>query len=90
MECPIYDASFSELERMVNELRKQDNRLLELCMFALIRDTKIYNGELDDVTKLKLMKTIKDNLNSDTYTLRLKLIDVYEKQEEIVQQEQLF
>lgn len=72
------EVSFQELERIVDEIRKQDNRLLELCMYALIRDTRIYNSELDDINKLKLMKTIKDNLNDDTYTLRKKLIDVYD------------
>lgn len=72
------EASFQELERIVDEIRKQDNRLLELCMYALIRDTRIYNSELDDINKLKLMKTIKDNLNDDTYTLRKKLINVYD------------
>ena len=35
--------------------------------------------ELDDVTKLKLMATIKNNLNNDTYTLRKKLIDVWKE-----------
>ena len=33
----------------VEDLIQIKNRLLELCMYALIRDTKIYNHELDDV-----------------------------------------
>lgn len=37
-----------------------------------------YNHELDDVNKLKLMNTIRNNLNNDTYTLRNKLIKVWE------------
>ncbi len=77
MIVPTYETSFRELEYTLDDLRKKYNRLLELCMFALIRDTKIYNGELDDVNKLLLMNTIKDNLNDDTYTLRKKLIDIY-------------
>lgn len=77
------ETSFNELERLIDVLRQQDNRLLELCMYALIRDTKIYTHELDDVNKLKLMKTIKDNLTDDTYTLRKKLIDVWEEQEKL-------
>ena len=77
MQVPTYDSSFKELEIIINDIRKENNRLLELCMFALIRDTKIYNHELDDVTKLKFMNTIKNNINDDTYTLRKKLIDVW-------------
>ena len=77
MQVPTYDSSFKELEIIINNIRKENNRLLELCMFALIRDTKIYNHELDDVTKLKFMNTIKNNINDDTYTLRKKLIDVW-------------
>ena len=77
MIVPTYESSYKELEIIVDSIRKENNRLLELCMYALIRDTKIYNHELDDVTKLKLINTIKNNLNDDTYTLRKKLIDVW-------------
>lgn len=70
--------SFKDLENTVNELRIQYNQLLELCMYALIRDTKIYNHELDDVTKLKFMNIIRTNLDADTYTLRKHLIKVWE------------
>ena len=70
--------SFKDLENIVDDLRIQYNQLLELCMYALIRDTKIYNHVLDDVNKLKLMNTIRNNLNNDTYTLRNKLIKVWE------------
>ena len=62
--------SFKDLEATVDDLRKQYNKLLELCMYALIRDTKIYYHELDSVTKLQFMSIIRNNLNSDTYTLR--------------------
>lgn len=73
-----YMTSFKDLENIADDLRIQYNQLLELCMYALIRDTKIYNHELDDVNKLKLMNTIRNNLNNDTYTLRNKLIKVWE------------
>jgi len=70
--------SFKDLENTVDELRMQYNQLLELCMYALIRDTKIYNHELDDVTKLKFMNIIRTNLDVDTHTLRKHLIEVWE------------
>lgn len=47
--------SFRNLESTMDDLRKQYNRLLELCMYSLIRDTEIYKHELDDVTKLSFM-----------------------------------
>lgn len=70
--------SFKDLENTVDELRIQYNQLLELCMYALIRDTKIYNHELDDATKLKFMNIIRTNLDIDTHTLRKHLIEVWE------------
>ena len=70
--------TFKDLENTVDELRIQYNQLLELCMYALIRDTKIYNHELDDVTKLKFMNIIRTNLDADTHTLRKHLIEVWE------------
>ena len=62
----------------VEELISVNNRLLELCIYALIRDTKIYNHEPCDLIKLKFMDIILHNLNDDTYTLRNKLIEVWE------------
>ena len=62
----------------INLLKKQNERLLELCMYSLIRDTKIYNHELCDLIKLKFMNIILQNLNDDTYTLRNKLIEAWE------------
>ena len=62
----------------VEELISVNNRLLELCMYALIRDTKIYNHELCDLIKLKFMNVILNNLNDDTYTLRKKLIEAWD------------
>lgn len=72
--------SFKDLENTVDELRIQHNKLLELCMYALIRDTKIYNHELDDVTKLRFMNIIRNNLDVDTHTLRKHLIEVWESE----------
>lgn len=69
---------FKELDITIDEIRYQNNRLLELCMYALIRDTYIYNHELDTMHKLKFMNAIINNLNDDTYTLRQKLIDIWE------------
>lgn len=51
-----------------------NNRLLELCVYALIRDTEIYNHELDTLTKLEFMNIIMKNLNDDTGTLKDKLL----------------
>ena len=62
----------------VEDLISLKNRLLELCMYALIRDTKIYNRELDDVHKYKFMAVILTNLNDDTFTLRKKLLKTWE------------
>ena len=51
-----------------------NNRLLELCIYALIRDTPIYKHELETLTKLKFMDIIMKNLNDDTGTLKDKLL----------------
>ena len=58
----------------VEKLIALNNRLLELCMYALIRDTPIYKHELDTLTKLKFMDIIMKNLNDDTGTLKDKLL----------------
>lgn len=75
-------ASFKDLENIEDELRQRYNRLLELCMYALIRDTSIINHELDEVNKLKFMSIINKNLNWDTYTLRQKLINWWKNGDE--------
>jgi hypothetical protein len=69
------------IQGYVEMIEKENTRLLELCMYGLIRDTKIYNREIDDVTKLKFMSTIKNNLTDDTYTLRKKLINIWKSGE---------
>ena len=69
------------VQNYVEMIEKENNRLLELCMYSLIRDTKIYNHELDDITKEKFIDTIKYNLSNDTYTLRKKLINIWKSDE---------
>lgn len=39
---------YQEIENILEEIRHENNQLLELCMFALIRDTKIYNKYLSN------------------------------------------
>lgn len=58
----------------VEKLIALNNRLLEICIYALIRDTPIYKHELDTLTKLKFMDIIMKNLNDDTGTLKDKLL----------------
>ena len=58
----------------VEKLIALNNRLLELCIYALIRDTPIYKHELDTLTKLNFMDIIMKNLNDDTGTLKDKLL----------------
>lgn len=55
-----------------------NNRLLEICIYALIRDTEIYNHELDTLTKSSFMDIIMRNLNDDTETLKYKLLQEWE------------
>lgn len=58
----------------VEKLIALNNRLLELCVYALIRDTPIYKRELATPTKLKFMDIIMENLDDDTGTLQEKLL----------------
>ena len=58
----------------VEKLIVLNNRLLEICIYALIRETPIYKHELDTLTKLKFMDIIMKNLNDDTGTLKDKLL----------------
>ena len=67
--------ALAEVEKLVNI----NNRLLEICIYALIRNTKLYNNELDTLTKLEFMDIILNNLNDDTCTLRNKLLSKWEE-----------
>lgn len=58
----------------VQKLIYTNKRLLELCVYALIRDTPIYIHELETLTKLKIMDIIMENLDDDTATLQEKLL----------------
>lgn len=59
------------------QLKEQNERLLELCMYALISSTKIYNHELANDTKKSFINIIKNNLNYDTYILKNKLLEAW-------------
>lgn len=58
----------------VEKLIYTNKRLLELCVYALIRDTPIYKHELETLTKLNFMDIIMENLDDDTGTLQEKLL----------------
>lgn len=66
----------------VENLIALNNRLLEICVYALIRDTEIYNHELDTLTKLNFMDIIMKNLNDDTETLKNKLLQKWKDEQE--------
>lgn len=67
--------ALEEVERLI----EINNRLLEICIYALISKTKLYNHELDTLTKLEFMDIILKNLNDDTNTLRDKLLSKCEE-----------
>lgn len=67
--------AIEEVERLINI----NNRLLEICIYALIRNTKLYNHELATLTKLEFMDIILNNLSDDTCTLRNKLLLKWEE-----------
>lgn len=64
----------------VEKLIYINTRLLEICIYALISNTKLYNHQLDTLTKLEFMDIILKNLNDDTRTLRDKLLLKWEGQ----------
>ena len=61
------------LPKIKNEIEKENDRLLELCMFALL-PKRIYNHELADKTKEAFKNIIKKNINEDTYTIRNEIV----------------
>lgn len=69
--------SILELENA--ELKKENKRLYELCMYSLISTTKIYNHELANDTKQAFIKIIRDNLEEDSNTIRSKIKDYWYK-----------
>ena len=74
----MYNRALEEVEKLIT----LNNRLLEICIYALIRDTPIYKHELDTLTKLKFMDIIMKNLNDDTGTLKEKLLYQWEEENE--------
>lgn len=71
--CHINRSFPKVVEKSYEDILKENKRLLELCMYALISSTKIYNHELANDTKQAFIKIIKENLNDDTSTLRNKI-----------------
>lgn len=61
------------LPKIKSAIEKENDRLLELCMFALL-PKRIYNHELADKTKEAFKNIIKKNINEDTYTIRNEIV----------------
>lgn len=61
------------LPKIKSAIEKENDRLLELCMFALL-PKRIYNHELADKTKEVFKNIIKKNINEDTYTIRNEIV----------------
>lgn len=57
----------------IDILQNKNERLLELCMFALL-PKKIYEHELADKTKEAFKNIIKQNINEDTHTIRNEIV----------------
>lgn len=75
--CEVAEELIKENNRENQQLKEQNERLSELCMYALISSTKIYNHELAIDTKKSFIDIIRNNLNYDTYTLRNKLLEAW-------------
>ena len=73
----VIDKTYDELQQENQQLKEQNERLLELCMYALISSTKIYNHKLANDTKKSFINIIKNNLNYDTYILKNKLLEAW-------------
>lgn len=55
------------------DIRKENERLLELCMLALL-PKRIYCHELSNKTKEAFKNIIRQNINEDTCTIRSKIV----------------
>lgn len=78
IECLHHDlnaanVTINELSNKIVSFYNENKKLLELCMYALISSTKIYNHELASDTKKLFINIIKANINDDTHTLRAKI-----------------
>lgn len=60
------------------ELQKENNRLLELCMYALL-PKNIYNHELAGDTRKTFMNIIKSNLDKDTCSIRYEIVKAWNR-----------
>lgn len=58
-------------------VRKENERLLELLMFALL-PKKIYCHELANNTKIAFKNIIKENIDEDTSTIRNEIVKYWE------------
>lgn len=68
------DKEIAYLKGKIDAMQDTTNdRLLELCMFALL-PKKIYEHELADETKKAFKNIIKQNINEDTHTIRNKIV----------------
>lgn len=61
------------LPKIKSAIEKENDRLLELCMFALL-PKRIYEHELADKTKEAFKNIIKQNINEDTHTIRNEIV----------------
>lgn len=75
--CDLIQHCFNDYDKDVDDLYKENQRLLELCMYTLISSTKLYNHELANDTKQAFMKIIKENINDDTYMLRCRILNYW-------------
>lgn len=57
----------------MSRIENNNERLLELCMFALL-PKRIYEHELADKTKEAFKNIIKQNINEDTHTIRNEIV----------------
>ena len=77
----VLDPTTNECKALYNyitNLQKENKRLYELCMYALISSTKIYNHELAIITKQAFIQIIKENLQEDTFAIRDKIKKYWE------------
>ena len=57
----------------MSRIENNNERLLELCMFALL-PKRIYEHELADKTKEAFKNIIKQNINEDTHIIRNEIV----------------
>lgn len=65
-----------------SEFKSENERLLELCMFALL-PKRIYKHELADKTKEAFKDIIKQNINEDTHTIKNEIVRYWDNKRKI-------